>query len=148
MAREKQNENENAVVPTGPRGGELQLSARRYWTSLDLSTDRGQILYMKCKGAETVPGTTMIGKTLEVTDILVHEVEDIDDETGEVYFWVRYCLVLKDDTIVSGGSQGIRNSLADIIELKGSPPWKGGIKVKLVSQKTSKKFSVHLLQLV
>jgi hypothetical protein len=151
MAKEKKQEqqpedNGREIVPVGPRGGPLEFKPRPYWTSLDLSTNDGRALYMKAKNGGDLTPADVMGKDFLIQHVLIHEVDDVDQESGEVKTWVRYCLITPDGQIVTGGSSGIKNSIADLIELYGCPPWKNGLNVRMVSRKTSNKFTVHLLE--
>lgn len=143
-----ENDAGTSLIPSKTGSGELTLRAPKYWTSLDLETDEGKRDFIRAKGEDGLDFDKVKGTTVAIRDILCHEAETANKETGEVTYWIRNVLILEDGTLVSGGSQGIRNSLADMIAVYGNPPWKPAIKVAVKERKTASKRKMHYLEII
>lgn len=63
----------------------------------------------------------MIGKPLDIVDVVAYPVTLADEETGEVIESIRTVLIDKDGTSYSAVSSGITNSLSKIFAIVGSP---------------------------
>lgn len=128
--------------------GELQVSTLKWWTSLDLNTDEGRKLFMQAKSGDCFDFNSVNAKEIELHDILIHEVKE-DGEPGDLpKVWCRNVLILAKGEMVAGGSQGVRDSIADLMICKGRPPWNPPLKVRLMSQTTASKRTRHYLELV
>ncbi len=63
----------------------------------------------------------MIGKRLDIIDVVAYPVELVDDETGEIVKTVRTVLIDKKGTGYSAVSAGVTNSLNKIFGIIGTP---------------------------
>lgn len=66
----------------------------------------------------------VIGKPLDIVDVVAHPITLPDEETGEVINTVRIVLIDKNGVGYTAVSQGILNSLARIFQIVGTPSWK------------------------
>lgn len=148
MAQEEADGKRANVVPRKPRPTVVDLTPRPFWTSLDLKSERGKRLYMRAKRAVDHDAGDFLNQTFKLTDVLIHQASEVDPATGEERTWTRYCLFTDEDKIISGGSDTVREALADLCVLEGPPPWTDGIAVKLVSIKTANKRTMHSLEKV
>lgn len=77
-----------------------------------------------------LPGIkTMIGKEIKVTDVYVHPVRSIDEQTGEEIGFARTVIYTQDGKAYDCGSMGILKSLDVLSMVRGTPPWVPGIAV-------------------
>lgn len=80
----------------------------------------------------------MINIVIEVKDIVAHEVQLVNEETGLVTNCLRTILVGADGTTYNAVSQGVANSLTRIFQIFGEPStWEKPIKVKPVQKVTN-----------
>lgn len=79
-------------------------------------------IYNAINSAETSL-TDMIGKPLDVVDVVAHPISLTDEETGEIIDTVRIVLITKDGKAYHGVSNGILNSLQKIFSIVGMPSW-------------------------
>lgn len=77
----------------------------------------------------------LINSEIAIVDVIVHDVELVDDETGELVQTKRVILIdVKGETYVAV-SQGIVNSIYKLMAIIGQPSWKDEpviVKVKQV----------------
>jgi hypothetical protein len=106
----------------------------KFITSLNLDTAEGREKAFACKNDECMDGRDFINTVFEVTDFFLHGASRINDETGEEENWTRCVLVLATGDLVQFGSQGIVDSLDDIISMYRHAPWNPPIKLQLKSK--------------
>ena len=63
----------------------------------------------------------MIGKRLDIVDVVAYPVEIVDDESGEIVKTVRTVLIDKNGVGYSAVSAGVTNSLNKIFGIIGTP---------------------------
>ena len=92
----------------------------------------------------------MINMIIEVRDIVAHEVQLVNEETGLVTKCLRTILIDKDGVTYNAVSQGVANSLTRIFQIFGEPnTWDHPIKVKPVQKVTNNGTNkVTLLEIV
>ena len=79
-----------------------------------------------------------LGEVIELKDIIAHEVELVDQNTGEVIRPLRTILVDTKGMTYQAVSVGVANSLTRIFQIFGQPgTWETPIKVKPVKKKTN-----------
>lgn len=66
----------------------------------------------------------MVGKPLEIVDVVAHPITITDEETGEIIETVRTVLIDKNGKCYHAVSAGILNSLQKIFSIIGMPSWK------------------------
>ena len=79
----------------------------------------------------------VIGEVIKIKDILAHNIEVINEETGEMINALRTVIIDENGTSYEAVSQGVTNSLARIMEIFGQPEtWDEPIPVKPVQKST------------
>lgn len=73
----------------------------------------------------------MLGKTIELVDVVAHPITMIDEQTGEVIDTVRTVLIDKNGTSYTAVSGGITNSLQKLFMVFGMPHWEEPVKVEV-----------------
>lgn len=101
----------------------------RFWTSLDTSTIEGKKKALRALGNSDFPASYMRDMPFHTTDVLVHEVQVANRETGEITQAVRCVLISSDGKTISFVSNGVLGSLRNIIQLFGRPPWDPPLKL-------------------
>lgn len=142
------SEQSNGLAPVIALDNPLAPSAKRFWSSLDLKSPGGQRDYLKAKQGECLPVDGFIGKPIEIVDLLFHEAESLDPETGEMSSWIRGVLITKAREFIGVGSTGIKNSLADIITVRGNPPFDPPLRVMVKQRTTAAKRRMYYLEIV
>lgn len=78
-----------------------------------------------------------IGEVIEIKDFVVHEVQVLDENTGELTNLLRTVIISTDGTSYEAVSIGIANSLQRLITFLGKPSeWDEPVKVKIKQKKT------------
>ena len=65
-----------------------------------------------------------INKELKITDVVVHPIEVVDEQTGEVKQMLRTILIDVDGNGYAAVSYGVLTSLQKIFGIVGKPSWK------------------------
>lgn len=79
-----------------------------------------------------------INMVLEIRDVIAHEVQLVDQNTGEITKCLRTILVDKDGKTYQAVSVGVANSLNRIFQIFGEPStWTKSIKLKPVQKVTN-----------
>lgn len=78
-----------------------------------------------------------IGEVLRLRDVVAHEVQLLDENTGEVIHALRTVLVTDDGTTYEAVSNGVSNALERIFQIFGQPDqWAEPIPVKPIQKQT------------
>lgn len=123
-----------AAMQTYDLMGAQQLQV---WTSLDPTTPEGKaaiVAHMQGDGADSV--SESIGDVVPVQHVLVHRVEVLDTNTGELIDADRVVLIRPDGSSVACVSAGIRRSLQLIVNLYGMPPYTDPLHLKITQKPT------------
>lgn len=81
--------------------------------------------------------TDMIGKRIEIADVVAHPITITDEETGEMVDTLRTVIIDKDGVAYQAVSGGINNSLQKLFSIFGMPSWKDNpVKVEVRQVKT------------
>lgn len=132
-----------AKLSTNPFGEAVNMRA-----SFPIDTPEGRALASKCMGKSDFSGEEAMGQTWDVAHVFCHQVELADAETGQVADAVRTVLVDPAGATLAFCSQGVFKSLAQLAALRGGPPpWDPPLRIKIVQQRTRKKFLVYTLQM-
>lgn len=83
-----------------------------------------------------------------VTDIVAHNIELLDDETGEISPATRIVLVDENGNGYDCVAQGIFSSIQKIIGLVGPAPWNPGLKVRPKMVRTRKGYKTMTIELL
>lgn len=78
----------------------------------------------------------MLGKTIELVDVVAHPVQLIDEETGEMVDTIRTVLIDKNGVAYTAVSGGVTNSLQKLFMIFGMPTWDEPVKVEVKQVKT------------
>lgn len=113
------------------------LTARMF-TSLDISSDEGKATLLMALQGENASLGDMIGEEIEISHLVVHNVEVLDEDTGELLERDRIVIVQPDGTMLSAVSQGIRKSVQLLCALYRLPPYDPPLRVKIVQTNTKR----------
>ena len=105
--------------------------ATRMFTTLPLQTDEDK---KAAYNLMTIPDGSimdMIGKEIEVSNLILQPAALLDDDTGELVRMVRTILVTPDGKGYVCSSKGILGDLAKIETFWGPAPWFPAIKVTI-----------------
>lgn len=112
--------------------------AQNVFTSLDIATDQGKAqLLMAMQGENDALGD-LVGEVVEVSHLVVHNVEVLDEQTGELLERDRIVIITPDGSMLAAVSQGIRKSVQLLTALYGLPPYTPALRVKVVQVNTRK----------
>lgn len=89
-----------------------------------------------------------VDEVLEITDLVAHPIQVVDEQTGEILDTLRVIMISSDGTAYASSSLGIVSSLQKIMPIVGRAPWKPAIKVKVVETQTRKGRSALTLTLL
>ena len=104
--------------------------------------DPGATMRLKTT-AQSIAG--MVDNPQPIQDVILHDVRIEDYESGEVRQCVRSILVTPDGVAFAATSDGVLQSLQQLGEIYGPPPWKPAIMLELVTQETKRGFTVYNL---
>jgi Phage Single-stranded DNA-binding protein len=108
----------SSIVPTDER---LQT-----YSSLDAKKPEDVLLLFKARQGSDKTLKDKINESLTVKHLLKHRIPDVDETTGEVSEWTRWCLITDDNLIVSTGSAPVEGDILTLISVLGPPPWEPG----------------------
>ena len=66
----------------------------------------------------------MIGKSIEIADVVAHPITIVDEKTGEIVETLRTVIIDKNGVAYQAVSAGINNSLQKLFTVFGMPSWK------------------------
>lgn len=98
-------------------------SGNFYCSIVDDGTRKSKVATYNALSGEGTPLSDVIGATLEIVDVVAHEVILRDSEKGDVKT-VRVVLVAKDGNLYTAVSEGVMSSLQRIFNIVGQPSWK------------------------
>lgn len=81
----------------------------------------------------------------QIQDIIMHDGVFVDQETGEKKQFVRTVLITPEGVACATTSDGVVQSLQEISQIFGPPPWRPAINLELVTQVTKQGFTVYSL---
>lgn len=127
------------VIPQGQR--------LAFWANWDTSDLRGKAMVTQCFGDADLPVSKVLGQTIYVTHLLVHPVQIVQPDDGEIVDATRVVLVLKDGQTVAAVSGGIVKSVQLICMLCGQGPWEDGLPLVVKQVETRSGRRTYNLQL-
>jgi hypothetical protein len=121
-----------ALEDMAERSLDPDLSARHklYWASFRTDTPAGAALLLRCATPD-FKGDDVIGRELELYGVYAAPILIHKEATGEVMPCLRTVLVLWGGKTVGFVSQGMADSLADLMAGHGKGPWNPPLKVRL-----------------
>lgn len=145
------SELQNANLPVPHEDTDLEAplleGAPKFWTSLDTGTNEGKKKALKALGNSDFPASYMRDVPFLVQDVLAHEVQVANRETGEITQAVRCVLISPDGKTVSFVSAGVLGSLRNIMQLFGKPPWDPPLKLAVRDVNTRSGYRTYNLVL-
>jgi hypothetical protein len=113
-----------------------EMQSAGFFSTVDASTDEGKkTVYTAINSAESL--RDLVGKTVHVVDFIVQEVEVVSDETDETISVPRSVIVLDDGSVYAATSNGVFNSIRNILSIFGSPrTWGAPLTVKVDEKST------------
>lgn len=119
-----------------------EMQSAGFFSTVDASSvDGKKTVYSAVNNAESL--RDLVGKTVNVVDFIVQEVEVVSDETDEAVAVPRSVIVLEDGSVYAATSNGVFNSIRNILSIFGSPrTWAGPLSVK-VDEKTTRRNSMY-----
>ena len=116
-----------------------------FWTTLDLQTQEGRYLSDDAFGPTVDDMSKWINKTFIARDVLVHDAQTTDEQTGEVIPLVRVVLIGANGGMVAWTGRGATRSLTRIGQTWGPPPWVDGLPIKITEIAVGANKRTHLL---
>lgn len=147
---EKQIAEEKALaVVENPIAELVQPGAMKAWSSVkvDPGDRKNAVILSKMLAQADFTANDVLGEVLELTNILVHEV-DVESDTGERFTAYRTVFLLADGKTVSFTSYGILSSLRNIFALMGQPPYDPALKLTVTQISTRKGRRTYNIMLV
>jgi hypothetical protein len=142
-------------VPITVKAGRLTLqqqvkeAALDEWSSWPIQTREDSLAVYNARNSDCAKLADSLGKELAVKGVFAHVVNLPDDETGEFKECVRCVLFTFDGARLDCVSEGIWQSVRDLVARFGEGPWLTPAIVKPVRLPTSDpKRHVHKLELV
>lgn len=90
----------------------------------------------------------VLGKTINLKDVIVQPVTSENEETGEVDEYLRTTLIDADGTAYAAGSTGVASSLRNLFGVFGEPStWAEPLAIKIVEKKGRKGFKFMSIEL-
>lgn len=124
-----------------------EMQSAGFFSTVDATTDEGKkTVYTAVNSAESL--RDLAGKTVNVVDFIVQEVEVVSDETDEAVSVPRSVIVLEDGSVYAATSNGVFNSIRNILSIFGSPrTWSGPLSVKVEEKATRRNTMFRYLTL-
>jgi len=145
---------QNAMAMGGTSMGDTSklfatMSEQAVWTSIPL--EQKALILKAMQNADY----SMIdwfdsnpGKNISLSDVLIHNVNIPDEETGEMIPCVRTVLIDSEGMTYSSVSKGVLDSLHKLFSLYGMPPYAEPLKVYARRVKTRRYQTINLLPVV
>lgn len=118
-----------------------EMQSAGFFSTVDASNIEGKkTVYTAINSADSL--RELVGKTVSVVDFIVQEVEVVSDETDEAVTVPRSVIVLEDGGVYAATSNGVFNSIRNILAIFGSPrEWPQPLQVK-VDEKATRRNSM------
>lgn len=150
MSEEQEPRNDMVIVRPMFQAADLDPASRqkKWWTTIKGSSMEEKALLLKCLGDADRDGDSIGDNVFGIKHVLTKEAHAADPETGEVNYWIRTVMAAADGTTVSSGSTGVIDSIADLIEAFGIPPWEPELRVRIKRIRTGAKRAFYRLEIV
>lgn len=119
------------VQPDGSLSPYNPTAAIDYWCSIPADTVEGKMLRYAARQGKAEQAADAVNREIVVTDLLLHGVTMTSD-SGEVKDLTRSVMVLDDGTMVGSCSTGIVGCLKTACAEFGLPPWRPGLRFKVI----------------
>lgn len=87
--------------------------------------------------SNSAPLDDMVGKVIEIEDVIIQPVEVNDPATGEVRDANRIVMICADGNAYGCTSSGVETSMKNLMSIVGMPPWNPGLRME-VQKKTGR----------
>lgn len=116
---------EETGVAVAPVNGDItqfiDLNNSGFYASLKATTEEEKALLFNALSSPEQALADFINNTIHIKHIVAEPVELTNEETGEVHVCPRIIIIDKDDVSYSCVSQGIKNCLARLFTIYGTP---------------------------
>lgn len=134
------------IVPmTGDAGLKKFAEGQRVWTSLDVSDPKKAAKFLRAKAQADFGYDDVAGQNFNVTDAILHDVNIVDDDSGEVKPAVRTVLICDDGSTVAFVSKGIVSGLRDLWRIFGAMPWQPARTLTVLRAKAKRVGHMYIL---
>lgn len=106
------------------------------WSNIPVKGENSVKLVLKAKKRGDRRSEDVINTTILVQYVYIHQVQLLNEQTGEVEISPRTVLFAPDGGTVSFCSQGIFDSLTEIIKWLGAGPWEPALLLRVSQVKT------------
>lgn len=118
------------------------------YTSLDKRKPEDAMLFMRCINACDKRFEECLGTEIELADIFAHQVNMVNEDTGDLDSGTRCVLITKQRDTIECVSNGVARDLSALAYLYGDPPFPPGLQVKLVQKSVGRNRRMFTLELV
>ena len=87
----------------------------------------------------------MVGTPRLIKDIIMHDATVVDQETGEKRQCVRSVMITPEGMAFAATSDGVVQSLQELSQIYGPPPWDPAINLELITTETKRGYTVYSL---
>lgn len=136
-------ESPQQLAPYDPLGG-----LGKFWANWRLENEDDAIRVVKCFNDTPVAVGSILNVPIRVTHVLVHMVQILNEESGELMDCHRAVLVLLDGSVVSFVSASILKSLSLVCMVKGKGPWPQGLHLRVRQADTKSKRRIYQIDLL
>lgn len=96
--------------------------------------------------SNSMPLDDLVGKTIDVENVIVQPVEMLDNATGETVVRNRIVLITPDETAYGCISTGVETSMKNLFAIVGCPPWNPAICFDVVKKQGRNGYKFTALQ--
>lgn len=118
------------------------------YTTFDIETDGGKIATWNARADEGIKIGNMIGKDIDIANLVLYPATVVDVISGEVKKFVRIAIVNPDGQTFVGGSEGILKDLAALSSIFGRPPYNPPLRVQPIQVSTASGRRLYRLKVI
>lgn len=108
------------------------------YSTFDTHTRDGATRLLQATMGESIKLRKMIGKKILVDHFYAHEVESVDEKTGESKAWIRTVLFSPDGKSYDCGALGVRKSISIVAQIRGPGYFNPPIEFDVIMDTTAK----------
>lgn len=119
--------------------------SRGMYCSIHADTQEDRLdIYEAVSNSESLDD--MVGKVVEVENVIIQPVEMTDNATGEVTLRNRIVLITPDGEAYGCTSTGVETSMRNLFAIVGCPPWTPAIAFEVVKKQGRNGYKFTTLQ--
>lgn len=141
----EQSKPPGTAIAKFPTGAELQAMV---FSFIDQSDEAGKIAVFNATQSQDSKAKELIGLPLPVENFVIHPVEFVARETGEIKPGLRTVLIMENGERVSCCSDGVVNGLRNLVRQIGAPPWRPACLLLIKEENTSFGNRTYILERV